>query len=60
MKEIKAKMSDKEIDALIKQTKELIAYQNKVDTKKELDTLPKLTLYPPSNDESISTLSLTF
>lgn len=44
MKEIKAKMSDKEIDALIKQTKELIAYQNKVDTKKELDTLPKLTL----------------
>ena len=44
MKKIKAKMSEKEIDALIKQTKELIAYQNKVDTKKELDTLPKLTL----------------
>ncbi|MBE6143298.1 MAG: hypothetical protein E7177_04875 [Erysipelotrichaceae bacterium] len=44
MKEIKDKMSNKEIDALIKQTRELIAYQNKVDTKKELDTLPKLSI----------------
>lgn len=44
MKEIKEKMTDKEIDALIKQTKELIAYQEKVDTKKELATLPKLSI----------------
>ena len=44
MKEIKDKMSNKEIDDLIKQTRELIAYQNKVDTKKELDTLPKLSI----------------
>lgn len=44
MKKIKEEMTDKEIEALIKQTKELIAYQNKVDTKKELDTLPKLSI----------------
>lgn len=44
MKDIKAKMSKEEIAACIKQTKELIAYQNHVDTKKELSALPKLSI----------------
>ena len=44
MLELKKNMSKEEIKALVKQTKELIAYQNRVDTKKELDMLPKLSL----------------
>lgn len=44
MKEKKEKMSKEEIKALVKQTKELLAYQNKMDTKKELATLPSLSL----------------
>lgn len=44
MHDLKANMSDEEIEFLINQTKELIAYQNKVDTKEELATLPTLSL----------------
>ena len=44
MKEIKDNMSKDEIKALVKQTKDLIAYQNKQDTKKELATLPELKI----------------
>ena len=44
MKEMKAKMSEEEIDALVKQTHELIAYQNHIDTKEELATLPSLDI----------------
>ena len=44
MKELKDSMSSEEIDALVKQTQELLEYQNHVDTKEELATLPKLSL----------------
>lgn len=44
MQQIKNNMSKEEINACVAQTKELLAYQSKVDTKKELDTLPKLSL----------------
>ena len=44
MKSIKDNMSEEEIDATIKQTQELLAYQNKIDTKEELDLLPKLSV----------------
>ena len=44
MKSIKEKMSKDEVKALINKNKELLKYQNHVDTKKELDTLPKLKL----------------
>ncbi len=44
MKEIKASMSEKEIDDLIKLNQDLIAYQNHIDTKEELATLPKLEI----------------
>ncbi len=41
---LKASMSKEEIKTLVKQTKELLEYQGKTDTKKELSTLPKLKL----------------
>ena len=44
MKQIKDNMSHEEVLALIKQTNELIAYQNHIDTKKELKCLPQLKL----------------
>ena len=44
MADIKANMSEQEIDDLIKLNQELLAYQNHVDTKEELATLPKLEL----------------
>lgn len=44
MKETKAKMSKEEIKALIEKNNELLKYQNHVDTKEELKTLPKLKL----------------
>ena len=44
MKKKKEEMSKEEIKALVKQTKDLLAYQSKVDTKKELATLPSLSL----------------
>lgn len=44
MKSIKAKMSKEEVKSLIAKNQELLKYQNHVDTKKELDTLPKLKL----------------
>lgn len=44
LKELKASMSDKQIKDLLNQTKELLAYQNKVDTKEELKTLPSLKI----------------
>ena len=44
MQSIKESMSVEEKKALVKQTQELLAYQNKVDTKQELATLPKLQL----------------
>ena len=42
--ELKASMSKEQINDLVKQTSELLAYQNKVDTKEELKTLPSLNL----------------
>ena len=50
MKDIKDKMSEKEIDDLIKLNQELTLYQNHIDTKEELNTLPKLELkdIPPT------------
>ncbi|MCQ2797304.1 MAG: insulinase family protein [Bacilli bacterium] len=44
MKAKKEAMTPEEIDALVKQTKELIAYQSHVDTPKELKCLPELKL----------------
>lgn len=44
MKSIKEKMTKEEVKALIAKNQELLKYQNHVDTKKELDTLPKLKL----------------
>ena len=44
MEEIKNSMSEAEKKNLVKQTNELLAYQNKVDTKEELATLPKLKI----------------
>src|SRR5574344_518200 len=44
MKEIKAKMSEEEIDELVKQTESLYAYQNREDSKEELATLPTLSM----------------
>ncbi len=42
MKDIKSKMSDKEVDDLINLNKELFEYQSKEDTIEELKTLPTL------------------
>lgn len=50
MQELKKKLSKKEIKDLVKQTKELLAYQNHVDSKKELATLPSLKLKDISLD----------
>ena len=44
MKKIKDSMSEQEIEELIKVNQDLAVYQNHVDTKEELDTLPKLNL----------------
>ena len=44
MKAKKEAMSEEEINALVKQTKELLAYQGHVDTPKELKCLPELKL----------------
>jgi Zn-dependent M16 (insulinase) family peptidase len=44
MRELKASMTPEEIDNLIKMNQELLAYQNHVDTKEELATLPQLSL----------------
>lgn len=41
---MKEEMDSKEIKNLVKQTEDLLKYQNHVDTKEELDTLPKLEL----------------
>ena len=44
MKEIKNTMTEEDKKNLVNQTKELLAYQNKVDSKAELKTLPKLNI----------------
>jgi len=44
MNHLKETMSKEEKEFLVNQTKDLIAYQNHVDTKEELATLPKLAL----------------
>ena len=44
MKDIKDKMTKEEVASLVKQTKDLIAYQEKVDTKEEIALLPSLKL----------------
>ncbi len=44
MKETKEKMSKEEIKDLVQQTKDLIAYQEHVDTKEEIALLPSLKL----------------
>lgn len=44
MKDIKDKMTKEEISSLVKQTKDLIAYQEHVDTKEEIALLPSLKL----------------
>lgn len=44
MKSIKENMSSEEIAQTVKQTQELLAYQNKIDTKEELALLPKLSV----------------
>ncbi len=44
MKTTKEKMSDTEIKNLIAKNNELLKYQNHIDTKEELKTLPKLKL----------------
>ncbi|MGN1294786.1 MAG: hypothetical protein ACI4U5_00115, partial [Bacilli bacterium] len=50
MKSIKDNMSEAEIEETIKQTQDLLAYQNKIDTKEELALLPKLSIKDiPSN-----------
>ena len=60
MAEKKAAMSPKEIKDLVKQTKVLLAYQNRVDTKKELATLPSLSLRDiPSNIDLLDTKKLS-
>jgi len=53
MKDIKSKMSDKEIDDLVNQTKELIEFQNKKDTEDELKCLPTLELSDVSLDTNM-------
>lgn len=61
MKSIKENMSEEEIEETIKQTQELLAYQNHVDTKEELATLPSLDIkdiptsvnYLPSKETTI-------
>lgn len=40
----RASLSDKEIDAIIQETHELAAYQNREDTPEQLATIPKLEL----------------
>ena len=50
MEELKASLSPEQKKALVKQTKELIEYQNHEDSKKELATLPKLKLKDIPND----------
>lgn len=50
MKKIKASLSEKEINALVSQTKKLIKYQSKEDTLEELKTLPKLKISDLSNE----------
>lgn len=54
MASLKANMTDEEIDECVRITNELIAYQNRVDTKEEVDTLPKLLL--EDIDTSVSEL----
>lgn len=44
MKEMKEKMTDEEIESLLKLNRELKEYQNHVDTPEELAALPKLEL----------------
>jgi Zn-dependent M16 (insulinase) family peptidase len=44
MKSIKENMSEEEIEETIKQTQDLLVYQNHVDTKEELATLPTLDI----------------
>ena len=44
MKQIKENMSEEEIEATIKQTQDLLVYQNHIDTKEELATLPSLDI----------------
>ena len=59
MQHLKETMTLDEKKALVKQTKELLAYQNHVDTKAELATLPKLKLKDvPSNINSLDTKKL--
>ena len=44
MENLKNTMSSEEKKTLVKQTQELLAYQNKVDTLEELETFPKLQI----------------
>ena len=44
MAALKETLTKEEKQALVKQTKELLAYQNHIDTKEELATLPQLKL----------------
>ena len=44
MLELKNSMSEEDIDELLKLNEELLAYQNHIDTKEELATMPKLEI----------------
>ncbi len=64
MRQIKDNMSEEEIEATIKQTQDLLVYQNHIDTKEELATLPSLDIkdipttvnFLPSKETSVKNM----